>query len=73
MNLLERHARFLVESSKQGGTVDEAVSSFLTAETVRGMLASVYVQSAGDLGLSHRVWNVWRDWEMERLPHEADK
>jgi len=53
--------------------VDEAVSSFLTAETVRGMLASVYVQSAGDLGLSHRVWNVWRDWEMERLPREADK
>jgi hypothetical protein len=53
--------------------VDESVSSFLTAETVRGMLASVYVQSAGDLGLSHRVWNVWRDWEMDRIPHEADK
>jgi hypothetical protein len=73
MNLLERHATFLVDSSKEGGTVDEDVSSFLTAETVRGMLASVYVQSAGHLGLSHRVWNVWKDWEMERIPHEADK
>lgn len=53
--------------------MDEAVSSFLTAETVRGMLASVYVQSAGDLGLSHRIWSVWRDWEMEQMPHEGDK
>jgi hypothetical protein len=73
MNLLERHARLLIDSSQGGNTVDEDVSSFLTAETVRGMLASVYVQSAGDLGLSHRVWNLWRDWEMERIPHEADK
>jgi hypothetical protein len=31
------------------------------------MLASIYVQGAGDLGLSHRIWNIWRDWEMEQL------
>lgn len=53
--------------------MDEAVSSFLSADTMRGMLASVYVQSAGDLGLSHRVWNIWRDWEMERLTQEEDR
>ena len=74
IKLLERHVRTLVHASsgsREG--VDDAVSALLSGENMRGMLSSVYVQSAGDLGLSHQVWNMWRDWEMSELEHSDDR
>jgi hypothetical protein len=72
--LLVRHAKFIIQCT--GSTdlnVDEAVIGFLTPDTVRRLLESVYTQAVGNLGLSERVWNLLRDWEMGQLSHTDDR
>ena len=74
IRLLSRHAQFIVECTGSGGrTVDEDVLGFLTPDTVRGMLANVYMQSAGDLAFSGQLWNIWKDWEMSELLRTNNK
>lgn len=46
--------------------VNDDVSTFLTADSVRGMLRAVLARGSGLLTESHLLWQPYLDWEMRQ-------
>ncbi|KAI0700046.1 RNA-binding protein Prp24 [Cerioporus squamosus] len=72
--ILQKHLEFLVERhehyAEAGGRPDELEELF-TPEWMHETMSKVVSQGAGHLTKSHLLWNVQRDWELERLQNST--
>ncbi|RPD62808.1 RNA-binding protein Prp24 [Lentinus tigrinus ALCF2SS1-6] len=72
--VLQKHLEFLVERyehyTEAGGRPDELEELF-TPEWMHETMSKVVSQGAGHLTKSHLLWDVQRDWELERLQNST--